>query len=52
MSLEELSVRVAEVQALSPEPLEFTMRDKDGNRLTSARQFDFDTSLSLVDDPG
>jgi hypothetical protein len=52
MCLEELSVRVAEVQALSPEPLEFSMRDKHRNRVTSARQFDFDTSFSLVDDPG
>jgi len=52
MCLEEISVRVAEVQALSAEPLEFPMRDKHGNRLTSARQFDFDASFSLVDDPG
>ena len=38
MCLEELSVRVAEVQALSPEPLEFPMRDKHRNRLTSVQQ--------------
>jgi hypothetical protein len=49
--LEEPSVRVTEVHALSPEPLEFPMRDNHGNRLTSTRQFDFDTSFGRVDDP-
>ena len=52
MCFEELPVSVAEMQALSPEPLEFPMRHNHGNRLTSARQFDFDTSFSLVDDLG
>ena len=52
MCLEELPVSVAEMQALSPEPLEFAMRHKHGNRLTPAGQFDFDTSFGLVDDPG
>jgi hypothetical protein len=52
MRLEELPVRVAEMQALSSEPLEFPMRDEHGNGLASARQFDFDTSLRLVHDAG
>src|SRR5438552_7560193 len=52
MRLEELPVSVAEMQTLSSEPLEFPMRDKHGNRLASARQFDFDASFGLVDDTG
>ena len=36
MRPEELPVSVSEMQALSPEPLEFPMRDEHGNRLTSA----------------
>jgi hypothetical protein len=52
MRLEELPVSVPEMQALSSEPLEFPMRDKHGNRLASARQFDFDTCFGLIDDPG
>ncbi len=48
--LEKLPVSVAEMQPLSTEPLKFPMRHQHGNRMTSARQFDFDTSLSLVND--
>lgn len=50
--LKELPVGLPEMQAFSSEPFEFPVRHKHGNRLTSARQFDVDTSFSLVDDFG
>ena len=52
MRLEELPVRVSEMQTLSSEPLEFPMRHQHGNGLASAREFDFNASFGLVDDPG
>ena len=52
MCLEELPVSVAEMQTLSAEAFEFPMRDKHGNQLTSACQFDLDTRFSVVDDLG
>ena len=52
MCLEELPVGVPEMQAFPPKPFEFPVRHKHGNRLTSARQLDVDTSFSLVDDLG
>jgi hypothetical protein len=42
MRLEKLFVRVAKMQALSSETLEFSTRDDDGDSLASASQFNFD----------
>jgi hypothetical protein len=50
MRLEEFSVRVAEVQTLSSEPLEFAARDEDRNWLPAARQLNLDARFGLIDD--
>jgi hypothetical protein len=52
MLLEKLAVRVAEMQMLSSEPLEFPMRHEDSDRLPSASQFNLAAGFGLVNDSG